>query len=230
MTFSRAAASNPLKDPHWGVETESTGPRPWQAGSEAGMDPPVTQGDAIDESEGDRKLLQGFAAGEAACQRILFERYEKRLYALCRRILVNREDAEDALQETFLQATRSAGQFQGKSFGAWMYGIAVNECRTVIRKSSTRRERERRAYEAKIAEGPPDAASECEDRSREAAVAAAMDTLPNEQREVLALKYLDRLKTREVAEILGLPLATVRGRLERGRENLRKELKRRNIR
>jgi len=172
--------------------------------------------------------VRRFQEGDAVSRASLFNENESRVYALCRRMLGAHEDAEDAVQETFLRATRDK-TYQGGPFSTWIYRIAINVCRRHHRSRIAREKREREDGEAVFpnrSESPDQAFAA---HSREEWVALALDELPSEQREALVLKYLDDLTTEEVAEVLGVPLSTVKGRLRHGRENLRRILERRGL-
>ncbi len=172
-------------------------------------------------------LLERFAEGDTLARKELFQRYERRLSAICLRILQQREDAEDALQETFFKASRTS-TFDGDNFGGWIYRIAVNVCRDVL----ARRKRTRENTVDNIVdpvEPSPNPAQVYTEKVREKHMAEALGLLPNAQREALVLKYVDDLTTFEVAEILEVPVTTVEGRLREGRKRLRGILARRNF-
>ena len=175
-----------------------------------------------------RALLKRFAEGDAQAREELFRTYERRLFALCLRMLRNREEAEDALQETFFKASRTTS-FDGENFGGWIYRIAVNACRD----AQTKRAREAQKVESFTLEpndAPPNPSQVYREKVREEEMAEALESLPQDQKEVLILKYIEDLSTREVADILEVPDTTVEGRLREGRKGLRTILARRNFR
>lgn len=175
--------------------------------------------------------IEGFAKGDPEARSRLFERYESRLYAFCRRILTRHEDAEDAVQETLLKASRT-DSFRGTTFKAWIYKVALNVCRSQMRASIARSIREERTgleVMSKPLESTHPRRTQ-EEREKARAVADAMDLLPAEQREVLVLKYIDDLTIEEIVEISGLSPSTIKGRLRHGRAALRRILEQRGIR
>ena len=180
--------------------------------------------ETVERTEGD--LFRDYIAGDRNALRTLFQRYETRIFVYCRRILGNREDAEDALQETFLRISRQ-NSFDGDRVSAWIYRIALNVCRTSFRRRTSRSARTLESMETEPGVQPPTPAQVYAERITEEEVSRALDELPDLQREAIVLKYLDHLTSPEVAEILEVPLTTVEGRLRQGREKLRRILARR---
>lgn len=145
------------------------------------------------------------------------------------------EDARDVSQETFLRAFRSLPGFKGESkFSSWLYRIALNLCRDQMR-------RQRRAPFVPTPEGVDlvELAGEGEGvepideivgrRQLGEAVARAMELLPDEQRTAVVLKEYEGLTFKEIADLLGCPLSTVKTRLYQGLTVLRRELERNGI-
>ncbi|MCA9450619.1 MAG: RNA polymerase sigma factor, partial [Candidatus Omnitrophica bacterium] len=140
------------------------------------------------------------------------------------------EDAEDAVQETLLKVSQTE-TFSGTTFKAWIYKIALNICRSHLRSSNARRLREDNLGEVAIAQPTTtlDPKRVFAEREREREIAEAMDSLPEEQREVLVLKYIDDLSVEEIVEITGIAASTIKGRLRHGRTKLRKIMEQRGI-
>src|SRR5688500_7463150 len=83
----------------------------------------------------DEELLSGFIAGDDRAFEILISRHEQRVFAVALKITGSRPDALDAIQETFITAFRKAKTFRGESaFGTWLYRIAINAAKDVVRK------------------------------------------------------------------------------------------------
>lgn len=159
-----------------------------------------------------------------------FEELVKRYQALAFRtaylITGDSTEAEDAAQTGFVKAYYALDRFRaGSSFKPWVLTIVANEART--RNRSTRR---RARLELRLVEDRPggDAAPSPEravlDREWLAAVAAALDRLPEKDRLVIVLRYLLDLSERETAEVLGCPLGTVKSRVSRALGKLRRGL------
>jgi RNA polymerase sigma-70 factor (ECF subfamily) len=153
------------------------------------------------------------------------------LYHMCYRILGNPADAEDALQDALMGAWRGFGRFREESaLKTWLYRIARNAAMQVHRKNSAFQtalvptNEPGELYCEKLGFGPPDAVYASSLKS--AAIAAAMKKLDTKTGLVL-LEWADhdyRKREVEVAEILGMPVGTVKSRVSRGRVKLRKKL------
>jgi len=156
---------------------------------------------------------RGQAAGDDFQQ--LYRRYRGKVFALCFNLTGHREDAEDALQETFLGVARGLPRFRGEaSLGTWIYRIALRQGLRV-------RERRRRSQEVRqAAEAPYRTAPPPGEGPGAAAIAAAMDQLSLEQRCVVVLCALDGLTGKEVARILDIKEGTVHSRLHAARKRL----------
>lgn len=159
----------------------------------------------------------------------LVNRHHTKIYGLAYRMLGNSEDAEDATQETFLEAYKSIKTFRFQSqFGTWLYRVGMNTCNQYIRKAKTRN-RMLDAYTEETAvrgvaeeqEIPERMAIKTEQRE---VVQAAIDRLPPKQREVITLYYMQHLKYKEIAEVLNCSLGTVASRLNKAMQNLKTKL------
>lgn len=174
----------------------------------------------------DEGLLAACAVGEMVALGVLFDRYHKAVRCFLDGLLGSyRSDLEDIVQATFLEVHRSAARFHQRSqVKTWIFGIALNVARHHAR-HETRRSRWSESLAAQPTEGParPDELAERRDRLRK--IAAALESLPQEPREVLVLCDVEGLRGVEVAEILGVPEGTVWRRLHEARKALRARLK-----
>ena len=159
--------------------------------------------------------------------------HEGMVVNLSQRLLGDREEARDLAQDVFLQVFRTLGRFQGRSsLKTWIYRITVNQCRN--RQRWWRRRRRDRAVsleqlnptdEARLASGQGEPAFERVAR-REAAqrVQAALLGLSFDHRSILVLREVEGMRCDEIAATLGVPEGTVKSRLARAREQLRRLL------
>lgn len=180
-------------------------------------------------SPDDRLLIDACRAGKAEAFGILVQRYQDRLYPTLLRLTGRAEDASDLLQDAFLRAFEKLDRYQGESsFYTWIYRIAVN-----LALSERRRRRVAvrvmavlRSERPESAEDPgqSDPALPVERAEREALIQHALNQLSDDHRAVVVLKDLDGLRYEEIAEILRVPVGTVRSRLHRAREILRDRL------
>jgi RNA polymerase sigma-70 factor (ECF subfamily) len=167
----------------------------------------------------DEIIVQRALTGDADAFGEIVRRWERRIFALAYGMLGREEDARDATQETFLAAFRNLRGFRGEAkVSSWLHRIAVNQCITRQRQSRVRSEA------ALDEEQEKDAASFAmpvhnsplrvvEGRQETAAVRRAINSLPIELRQVVIMKEFEELTFREIAEVLELPLSTVKSRL-----------------
>ena len=170
----------------------------------------------------DVELLKAIAAKDEAALGQLYDSYRLILFGVLMRILNNREEAEDVLQEVFLQVWRRAGDFdenRGRPF-TWLVTLARSRGIDRLRMLASR-ERVAVASAAESSEEVSDAASDAIRSERVGAVNSALADLPDEQRRPLVLAYFDGLTQSEIAAKLGVPLGTVKTRMRSGMIKLR---------
>lgn len=169
-------------------------------------------------------LIRRCQHGDPLAIEVLIRRYQNYVFRLCYLVMRNEQDAEDITQETFVRAFRALPRFEireGTSFEAWLYRVAVNACRSRMR---------RRWYQVLPWPDPaPQIASEPEEQperrlmrgERRDQVLAAIDCLGDKHRLVVILRYYGGLSNEEIAQALGIPCGTVRSRLHVARRRLR---------
>jgi len=177
----------------------------------------------------DASLLEGLRRGEEAAYEALIQRYEKPVYNLVSRLV----DAADAVQEVFLKVFRKVGWFRGESsLKTWIYRIAINEARNQRRWFGRHRQRE---VGLEPAPGDAGCATWLEDQQpspfdialdheTRALIEDALNEVSPPFRAALVLREIEGLSYEEIAEILEVSLGTVKSRILRGREALRKSL------
>ena len=176
----------------------------------------------------DVELLKAIAAADDAAEAALaqlYDRYRAILFGLLMRILNNREEAEDVLQELFLQVWRRAADFdenRGRPF-TWLVTMARSRGIDRLRALASR---ERVAQEGARdeAEAVSDAATDTFRSEQRGLVNDALAQLPDEQKRPLMLAYFDGLTQSEIAARLGAPLGTVKTRMRTGMTKLRELL------
>jgi RNA polymerase sigma factor (sigma-70 family) len=175
----------------------------------------------------DRQLLQRFAAGhDEVAFAALVRRHQRLVLGVCRRVLRQEQDAEDAFQATFLVLARKAGSVRWEeSVGGWLHQVARRIAREARERVGRRRARERSVAALPDVAAPQDGAA----RELGALLDEELLRLPQCYRTPLLLCYLEGASREQAAEQLGLALRTLERRLHQGREALRARLARRGI-
>jgi RNA polymerase sigma-70 factor (ECF subfamily) len=174
----------------------------------------------------DEDLLARFQRGQTEAIGALVSRYERELYGYLRRYLGDGSLAEDVFQNTFLQLCVKIAQYEpGRPVRPWLYTIATNQAIDALRRQGRHQALSLDQYhedggngDARTlmeslesrSPGPEDLAEGQERRQR---IRASVDRLPEFLRQVLLLAYYQGLKYREIADILGIPVGTVKSRL-----------------
>jgi RNA polymerase sigma-70 factor (ECF subfamily) len=173
----------------------------------------------------DRVLIQRCLAGEKGAFDQLVERYYQRLDRFVRHVLGNPMQAEDVTQEAFLRAYRALSRFRGDaSFYSWLYRIALNLCMTHLRQRSYPSLPPGECIDASApAAADPSSLLECRERQR--LVREAIAALPPHYRIVVILRDVEGLSYQEIADLSGVPLGTVKSRLNFAKRLLREHLR-----
>ena len=182
----------------------------------------------------ERALVEGLRCGEEAAYEMLIRRFEHPVFNVVSRVMDDPSDAPDVVQEVFLKIFRNIGSFRGEStLKTWIYRIAVNEARNHRRWFSRHRRQEvgletdpggAHGYEDSLADpgrSPYDCAA---GQELQALVEEALGKVNPTFRAALVLREIEGLSYEEISEILNVSLGTVKSRILRGRDALRKHL------
>ncbi len=180
----------------------------------------------------EKMLVQRAKNGDQAAFAQLVTAYEGKIYNLAYRYLGNQEDAMDASQEVFLRMFRFLDGFQeDSSFSTWLYRIGINVCKDLLSKKTRRAEQpleypdeESDSRPAEVPDDRYDPEKIMEGAELRRTLADAIAQLPDPQREMIILRDVQGLSYEEIGEALCLESGTVKSRLFRARENLRKKL------
>jgi len=167
----------------------------------------------------DEQMVELALSGDPEAFGEIVRRWERRIFALAFGMLGREEDARDATQETFLSAFRNLRNFRGEAkVSSWLHRIAVNQCITRQRRAKVRSEtalEDEAEKNAAVFALPIDAspARTAEHAERSQAVRKAVSALPADLRQVVVMKEFEELTFQEIADVLEIPLSTVKSRL-----------------
>jgi RNA polymerase sigma-70 factor, ECF subfamily len=187
---------------------------------------PVLEGWAL---LSDEQVVTRVLAGQTALFEVLMRRHNERLYRAARAILRDESEAEDVMQQAYVNAYSHLRQFDGRSkFSTWLTRIAVHEALARARRRGTYMTMDGDEQQANQFSATSDAAPDPErlaiSRELGALLESAIDRLPDGTREVFVLRQLEDMRTDEVAEALGVSDSVVKTRLSRARAALRRDL------
>lgn len=167
----------------------------------------------------DAQLVALAQGGDRDAFGALVQRHQDGLYTLALRMLGHREDAADVVQEAFLRSWDKIRTLRQAPFKHWLYRIAVNLCRDHQRARKVRGQQPDDAEDQilRLRTADPGPESVALQRERLTVLAKAITSLPEEFRAALVLRDVNDLSYEQVAEILEVPVGTVKSRLSRGR-------------
>jgi RNA polymerase sigma-70 factor (ECF subfamily) len=183
----------------------------------------------------DPELVRAVQRGSPGAMEDLIRATYPDVHRLCLRLLGNQADAADATQEVFLRVMRSVLGFRGESaFGTWLHRVTVNVCSTALRKQGDHRARGQTAGTKPFATpdstdtmaGPDDTEARVVELDDAGRVAAALQELSDDDREVVTLRDIEGLSTRQTAEVLGISESAAKVRLHRAHARLREVIER----
>jgi RNA polymerase sigma-70 factor (ECF subfamily) len=181
--------------------------------------------DALTNSS-DEELLTRFCRGQTEAFGVLVRRYERELYGYLRRYLGDANLADDVFQNTFLQLYMKCGQYEaGRPVRPWLYTIATHQAIDALRRNGRHQAVSLDQFREEVSDGNANSLAElleshrpgplelAQGKERQELVRASVDNLPDFLRQVVILAYYQGLKYREIADILGIPVGTVKSRL-----------------
>lgn len=180
----------------------------------------------------EQELIARAKAGDDEAFAQLMRDNEKRIYNLTLRMTGNPEDAMDLAQEAFLNAWRGLKFFKGDSaFSTWVYRLASNACIDHLRRKKRRQDIDLPMPADEEDDSQPDIPDErfqpeqeLERQELRRAVADGLEQLSDEHRQVLVMREINGLSYQEIADVLDLEAGTVKSRIARARNSLRKIL------
>jgi RNA polymerase sigma-70 factor (ECF subfamily) len=183
----------------------------------------VSQGGAGDQSEPDARVIEKILAGQGSLFEEIVRRYQRMVTSVAYRLGVPASDLEDLVSEVFLKAYRNLARYRPEhAFSTWLYRLATN--RILDDRRQRRREGRSEPLDERQADTGPGADIVLDETERATVVARALEALPEEYRTPLVLLHMEGRKVSEISAVLSIPEGTVKTRLARGRERLKKIL------
>jgi RNA polymerase sigma-70 factor (ECF subfamily) len=173
----------------------------------------------------DDDLLMLIERGDAAAFEVVYDRHARTAFSLALRLLGDRQSAEDLVQESFLAAWRGAGSYAPArgSVRTWLMSIVHNRGVDRLRTLGAMSRRQEALNQIELRRpDEPDAAERGMDRVLAGTIREELATLPDEQRKVLELGYYGGFTHQEIAQMLSLPIGTVKSRMRLALERLRR--------
>lgn len=178
-------------------------------------------------------LIKKAVEGDEAAYKKLMENYRGAIYNLLYKMVRNREETEDLVQEAFMKAFKALPSFNEEyAFSTWLYKIAINNCIDHMRKKRLKTysiNKPVRSKDGELNREFPDTSMSPDKKvlsdERSNIIGAAIDELPENYRTAILLRHKEERSYEEIAEILDIPLGTVKARIFRAREMLKKKLK-----
>lgn len=179
----------------------------------------------------EKQLIQQAAAGDAAAFEALVLRYQAQVYSLAYRMVGNEADAQDLAQEAFVRAWRALDSFQFSSqFSTWLYRLTSNICIDFLRAQKKRKHvsltvlQDDEQQQWDMPDQKPLPEEQIIATEEHEALANAIAALDPEHRQVLILRIVNDCSYQQISQIMGIREGTVKSRLSRAREQLRKKL------
>jgi RNA polymerase sigma-70 factor, ECF subfamily len=166
--------------------------------------------------------LAGLRRRDPAALTALVGRYRRRLYRYLLRLTREPAAADDLFQQTWLQVVRQAGRFDARArFDTWLFAIAHNAAVDLLRRRTGESLED---YDDRLPAPQPDALMAAMADQRAAILTAELSALPALYREALTLRFEEGMKLEEIAQVTGAPLSTVKSRVQRALDALRRRM------
>jgi len=178
-------------------------------------------------------LIKDALAGKQSAYEALLKRYKNGIYSMIYQMIRNREETEDLVQETFIKAFNSLEKYnKNYAFSTWLYKIAFNHCIDAIRKKKLKTlslDKPVKLRDGEVFHQVGDESQTPETdflfTEKRKQIQNAIDSLPHKYRITIILRHKEERSYEEISQILNIPLGTVKARIFRAREILKKKLR-----
>jgi RNA polymerase sigma-70 factor (ECF subfamily) len=184
----------------------------------------MNRSSGVNQTTSDEVLIGRIASGDRLAMQVLYARHHVRVFRFTLRFVRNEATAEDLISEVFLDVWRQAGKFEGRSaVSTWLLSIARFKALSAMRKRPEQELDEETANAIEDEGDDPEVIEQKRDKGQ--AIRKCMSALSAEHREIIDLVYYHEKSVEEVAEIVGIPEATVKTRMFYARKRLGELLK-----
>lgn len=173
----------------------------------------------------DHEWVQAVLAGDKQAYAHIINKYKNPLYGTILRMTKNPHDAQDLVQEAFIKVYEQLEKYnQTGSFSGWLYRVAINHCMDEFRKKRYQMKQVELDGIQDVNPAHPEVVFMKKEKSRQ--LERLIGTLPEDERLIILLRYINELSYDAISDLVGVPLSTVRNKLHRAKRKMRNTLKR----
>lgn len=175
--------------------------------------------------EQEQLWIQQVLAGDKQAYAHIINNYKNQLYATILRMTKNPQDAQDLVQDAFIKVYRNLEKYDASgSFSSWLYRVAINHCMDEFRKKRYAMTQIEIDEERVVEPNHPELVFLKKEKSRQ--LERLIGTLPEDERLIILLRYVNEISYEEIGEVMDVPLSTVRNKLHRAKKKMRETVKR----
>lgn len=168
--------------------------------------------------------IQDVLSGDKQAYAHIINKYKNLLYATILRMTQNQQDAQDLVQEVFIKVYNQLDKYDKKGeFSSWLYRVAINHCMDEFRKKRYKMKQVELNGETMVNTRHPEVIYFKKEQSRQ--LERLIQTLPEDERLIILLRYVNELSYNEISELVGVPLSMVRNKIHRAKKKMRNTLK-----
>ncbi|PLR92539.1 RNA polymerase sigma factor [Bacillus sp. T33-2] len=175
--------------------------------------------------EEEQQWIREVLSGNKQAYANIINKYKNKLYATILRMTKNPQDAQDLVQDAFIKVYHQLGKYDEKgSFSSWIYRVAINHCMDEFRKKRYKMKQIEMSYEKVVNPDHPEVIFLKKEKQRQ--LERLIATLPEDERMIILLRFVNELSYNEISELAGVPLSQVRIKLHRAKNKMRETVKR----
>jgi RNA polymerase sigma factor (sigma-70 family) len=175
--------------------------------------------------EEEQLWIQQVLAGDKQAYSHIINKYKNRLYATILRMTKNPQDAQDLVQDAFIKVYRNLDKYDASgSFSSWLYRVSINHCMDEFRKKRYSTVQVEIDETKVVNREHPEVVFLKKEKSRQ--LERLISTLPEDERLIILLRYINEISYEEIGEMIDVPLSTVRNKLHRAKKKMRETVKR----